>query len=232
MRTQVYGLYESIDVSQCPVDWIITNIPQWEADGTKVIQSDVIGPNGATGFFERGYNPAQKRIELRNAFLRLSGKTEMLPVWVTGAGVPMVATRGTPTVQYFTIYQLKLLGVPPGSELVTSIKMSTIQYVEAIVHLHWLRQRYPDTDLSELLVHTASVEYAETTAIQCGYRLLETKYVAAGEKEDEIGSLLIFFEDGNPQRKAEHDNLLDRFSFNRQTVMRQNFDIELSVVPV
>ena len=106
-------------------------------------------------------------------------------------GVPMVATRGTPTVQYFTLYQLKLLGVPAGQVrwwrrwlhglglragpfavpgLVTSIKMSTIQNVEAIVHLHWLRQRYPAADLSDLVVHTASVEYAETTAVQCGYR--------------------------------------------------------------
>jgi hypothetical protein len=253
VRTQVRGLYESIDLSRCPVGWTIANLPvQTEADGTRVAQTDVIGPNGATGFFARGYNAVQQRIELREAFLRLAGMTDQLPKWVTGMSIAMVPDQGTPTVQYFTLYQLKLLGVPAGQVrwwrrllhmvrlragpfaapgVVTSIRMSTIQNVEAIVHLHWLRQRYPATDLSDLVVHTESVKYAETTAVQCGYRLVGTKYVAAGESEDEIGTLLALYEDGNPQREADHDNLLARFSFNRQTVMKQNFDIELAVVP-
>jgi hypothetical protein len=233
IRTRVRGLYESIDVSRCPAGWAITNNLQTEADGTRVVQTEVIGPNGATGFFERGYNLREQRVELRNAFLRLAGMTEDLPGWVTGMGVPLVETRGTPTVQYFTLYQLKLLGVPAGQVrwwrrwlhrvglragpfvapgLVTSIKMSTIQNVESIVHLHWLRQRYPATNLSDLVVHTASVEYAETTAVQCGYRLRGTQYVAAGEWESEIGILLSHFEAGNPLRQADNDNLLAHFS--------------------
>jgi hypothetical protein len=252
VRTRVPGLYESIDVSRCPVGWTITNNLQTEADGTRIVQTDVIGPNGATGFFARGYNAVHQRIELREAFLRLAGMTNQLPGWVTGMGISMVATRGTPTVQYFTLYQLKLLGVPAGQVrwwrrllhriglragpfaapgVVTSIKMSTIQNVEAIVHLHWLRQRYPAIDLSNLVVHTDSVKYAETTAVQCGYRLVGTKYVAAGESEDEIDALLTLYEDGNPARETDHDNLLARFSFDRHTVMKQNFDIDLSVVP-
>jgi hypothetical protein len=252
VRTRVPGLYASIDVSRCPVGWAITNNLQTEADGTRFVQTDVVGPNGATGFFERGYNTAQQRIELRNAFRRLRGMTDELPEWVAGMGVPMVAGRGTPTVQYFTLYQLKLLGVPAGQVgwwrrllhrtrrragspsapgQLSSIKMSTIQNVETIVHLHWLRQRFPTTGLSDLIAHTASVEYAETTAVQCGYRLVGTRYIAAGEWENEIGFLLSHFEAGNPQRKADNDTLLTRFSFDRQTVMKQNFDIELSVVP-
>src|SRR5262249_53927582 len=114
VRTQVRGLYESIEGGQCPVGWTMANILQREADGTLLGTSHVSGPNGATGFFERGFNPAHQRIELRNAFLRLNGMTDELPGWVTGVGVPMVETRGTPTVQYFTLYQLKLLGVPAG----------------------------------------------------------------------------------------------------------------------
>jgi hypothetical protein len=252
VRTRVRGLYESIDVRQCPAGWTITNDRQREPDGTLVVRTDVIGPNGARGFVERGFNADHQRIELRNAFLRLNGMTDELPAWVTGVGVPMVATKGTPTVQYFTLYQFKLLGLPAGQirwwrrlmhwlrlrsgpfaepGVVTSIKMSTIQNVETIVHLHWLRQRYPGEDLSELIGHTASVEYAETTAVQCGYRIAETRYVVSDEWEARIGDLLDFSEAGNPQRKAENDTLLTRYSFDRQTVMKQNFDIELSVVP-
>jgi hypothetical protein len=168
-------------------------------------------------------------------------------------GVPMVPAQGTPTVQYFTLYQLKLLGVPAGQAsccrrwcykkglragpfavpgVVASIKMSTIQNMETIVHLHWLRQQYPDATLGYLIVHTASVDYAETTAVQCGYTCVGTEYVAGREWEDEIGNLMDDFEDGNAAWKAAHDNLLARFSFSRRTVMKQNFDIEISVEPL
>jgi hypothetical protein len=252
VNAQVGGLYESIDPSRPPSGWTITNNLQREPDGTQLVQTEVVGPNGATGFFERGYNPGLQRIEMRNAFLRLRGMTDGLPAWVTGTGIPMVPTRGTPTVQYFTLYQLKLLGVPAGRTrwrrllyrlgirtgpfatpgVVTSIKMSTIQNLEAIMHLHWLRQRYPATGLSELVVHTASVEYAETTAVQCGYRLLGITYMTGGEEETEIGILLDHFEAGNPVRRSGHDGLLARFGLNRLTAMKWNFDIELTVEPI
>ncbi len=253
VRAQVRGLYESIDVNQCPAGWTITNDRQREPDGTLLIRTDVIGPNGATGFFERGFNAAKQRIELRNAFMRHNGMTDELPAWVSGMGVPMVPARGTPTVQYFTLYQSKLLGVPAGQirrwrrfhhrlrvrdglfadpGVVASIKMSTIQNLETILHLHWLRQRHRGVALSELITHTASVQYAETTAIQCGYRVVEARYVPADEWENEIGILLAHFEAGNPQRHAEHDRLLARYLFDRQTVLKQNFNIELAVVPV
>jgi hypothetical protein len=252
VTTQVPGLYESIDVNTTPVGWYIENDLNRESDGTRIVRTDVIGPNGAKGFFERGYNPVYHRIEMRNAFLRHNGMNDGLPPWVAGVGNPMVPTRGTPTVQSFTLYQLKLLGVPAGRTrwrrllyrlglrtgpfvapgVVSSIKMSTIQNLEAIMHLHWLRRRYPTTDLSALVVHTASVEYAETTAVQCGYRLLEIKYVTAGEAEAEIGRLLDHFEAGNPARRSENDALLSRFYSDRLTVMKCNFDIELSVEPM
>lgn len=234
VRTQVPRLYESIDVNVCPNGWRIQNVRQREATGTEVVKSDVRSPNGATGVFERGYNLADQRIELRNAFLRHSGMTDRLPTWVTGTPVPMVANRGTPTVQYFTLYQLKLLGVPDGhgaQAAVTSFKMSTIQNLESIVHLHWLRQQYPASALSDLVVHTESVDYAETTAVQCGYRLIAVRYIPAGEWESEIGDMLVHFEAGNSQRRSEHDELLARYSVDRQTVMKQNYDIELSVEP-
>lgn len=250
VRTQVRGLYESIDLNQLPLGWTVSNDLQREPDGTLVVRTDVIGPNGASGFFERGYNAEHQRIELRNAFLRNRGMSDELPAWVTGAGIPMVATKGTPTVQYFTLYQFKLLGVPAGQirrwwcllhrlhlrtgpfaveGLAGSMKMSTIQNTETIVHLHWLRNQHHGVNLSELIRYTASVDYAETTAVQCAYRIAATSYVVSDEWEGRIGDLLEHFEGGNPQRQAESDSLLSRYSFDRQTVMKQNFDIELSV---
>jgi hypothetical protein len=81
VRTQVRGLYESIDVDRCPTDWTITNAIQ-TTDGTRVVRTDVTGPNGAKGFFVRGFNPAQQRVELREALLRLEELTEAIPSWV------------------------------------------------------------------------------------------------------------------------------------------------------
>jgi hypothetical protein len=243
VRTEVPGLYESIDIHQPPAGWSVANRRQTEPDGTILAQTDVTGPNGATGFFERGYHAADQRLELRYAFLQLPGMTDTLPSWVVGSGVPMDATRGTPTVQYFTLYQLKLLKVPGGKRvwvnpdpfmepgMVASIKMSTIQNFETILHLHWLRQRYPGRDLSELIVHTASVQYAETTAVLCGYRVTGVRYIRGNEWEDSIEGLMTHFEAANPQRRTGNDQSLARYSLTRATVMKQNFDIELTVEP-
>ncbi len=248
VRTPVLGLYKSIDVCARPLGWTVSNRMSIEPDGTQVIQSDVTAPNGASGLFQRGYNASQKRLELRYAFLKLSGMTEALPGWIQGMGIPMVAGRGTPTVQYFTLYQFKILKVPAGEVywywrvlheigwrtgpfeipgLVTSIKMSAIQNFETIVHLHWLRARYSGSNLSDLVKHTASVDYAETSAIQSGYRTVETNYVPAMEVEKRIGFLMDYVEAGNTSRIAENDELLSRYAFGRDEVMKMNFDIEL-----
>jgi hypothetical protein len=178
--------------------------------------------------------------------------TISLPTRVTGKQVELVYGKGTPTHLYFTLYQFKLLGVPAGRirwwrrllhrlrlrsgpfagrGAVTSMRMYTIWNLETILHLHWLRQRYPDADLSELIAHTASVRYAQDYAIQCGYRVGTVSYVAADEKELEIDGIMTEFEGENSQRRDTHDRMLARYSFVRQTVMKQHFDIEFSVVP-
>jgi hypothetical protein len=250
---QVGGLYESIDAERCPAGWDMVHTPQIEPDGTHALQTSVTGPHGEKGFFERAYAPAEQRVELRKAFLRLSGMTEALPAWITEVAVPMDSKRGTPTFLYFTICQFKILGVPAGqarlwrrwlyglglragpfihSGVVRSVKMSSIQHVETIMHLHWLRQRYPSADLSELIIHTPSFDYAETTVVQCGYRIEETKYSAANEVQQELNFLLAFQEQGNNRRVADNAALMQRYSCGRSTTVRMAFDIELSLSPV
>src|SRR5262245_3988217 len=168
-------------------------------------------------------------------------------------GVQMVAGRGTPTVQFVTLYQLKLLGVPAGEPtlwrrilyqlkhlgipfaghgVVTKFKMSTIQNFETIVHLHWLRQKHLGASLDQLIGFTASVKYAETTAVQSGYRRVGgTRYVPAEEWENAIDCLMGFHEKGNRVRIDENNALLQKYGFVRSTVMKQNFDIAFDVAP-
>jgi hypothetical protein len=240
VRTRVSGLYESIDVNWCPHGWRITN-DSYMQDGTRIVRTDVTDPDGASGYFVRGFNAAQQRIELREAFLILDGMTSGLRKWVTGVAVELVEGRGIMTHLYFTLYQFKLLRVPVGHEapppeggvvFVSSFRMYTIWNLETILHLHWLRERYPAASLDELIAHTASVRYAEDDAIQCGYRVAGVTYVPADEGELPCDAIMAEYEGGNPNRRAQYDGMLAEFSFTRQTVMKQNFDIELAVVPV
>jgi hypothetical protein len=93
-KTQVPGLYESIDVNHEPAGWKIEdNNIQEEPDGTAVVRTDVLGPNGARGYFVRGFNPVQQRVELREAFLRHDGETSQLPSWVEREKVPWFPSR-------------------------------------------------------------------------------------------------------------------------------------------
>lgn len=252
VRGPVPGLYESIDVHRDPPGWQRRDRPiETEVDGTTVLHSDVLGPNGTRGVFERAFHPGVRRVELRYAFLLLGGANEGLPAWVSGMGVPLVPGRGTPTVQYFTLCQLKLLGVPAGrrpwwgrlmyrsglragpfaqSGALRTIRMRQIQNIDTIIHLQWMRERHPGAPLGGLIAHTASVGYGETTATLCEYRV-EQRSVIGGDLAP-IGTLLAFQEQGNALRAAKHDDLLRRFGYLRSTRMLMNFDIDLAVVPL
>jgi len=61
VRAEVPGLYESINIHQPPAGWSVVNNLQTEPVGAVLAQADVKGPNGATGFFERGYHAADRR---------------------------------------------------------------------------------------------------------------------------------------------------------------------------
>jgi hypothetical protein len=236
VTSRVEGLAEGIDLSKPPEGWTFDNGRgvTLDPDGfTMVIKTTVHGPNGAQGYFERAYNPFTKRLELRMAFLRLGGVEEKLPEWIPkqGSSPEMVAGKGTRTVQYITIYQMKMLGVEVGGGAsgVQSIHMSDIQNVESIVYLHWLRKQYPGVPLDQLIEFTPSVKYADTTAVQTGYARVGTPKVKGGQLKA-IEYIMDFQEAGNDTRKAENNALLAKYGFDRNTVMLLGFDIDFPVV--
>jgi hypothetical protein len=234
VRSRVDGLYESTD--KPPDGWKLTDVgPTREADGTLTITTNVQGPNGAEGQFVRSYNPATKTLELRYAFLKKSGRDLALPGMVPkqGTAPEMIDAKGTPTVQYITLYQMRKLGVPLGApgqpSGVRMIHMSDIQNVETIVHLHYLRTT-TGQGYSDLVRHTASVKYAETTATQTGYHRSDEPVITGGGTTP-IRDLLEFQEGSHAQRAAENDQILARYGFNRDTPMRWGFDIDFQVAP-
>lgn len=117
-----------------------------------------------------------------------------------------------------------------GTAGVEKIHMSDIQNVETIVHLHYLRT-VVGGDLAELIVHTPSMKYAETTAIQTGYERNDLPFVTGGQ-ETPIRDVLEFQEGGSPARAAEHDRVLAKYGFERDTVMLWGFDVDFFVRPV
>ncbi len=231
---RVRGFFEGVDSSKPPDGWTFTDTISYDGYGTKILKTEVVGPNGARGLFERGYNAATKDLELRMAFLKMSGQEVPLPSKVAkqGSGAEMLEGSGSPTVQYITLYQMKKLGVAlgaPASASVDKIHMSDIQNVETIVHLHWLKANAKG-EVHDLIAHTQSVQYAETTAVQSGYERAGDPYLSGGQVSP-IDEVLKFQERGNQARKDENNALLAKYGFDRTTEMLWGFDIDFPVRP-
>jgi hypothetical protein len=250
VKDKLPGFFEGIDPNGPPpagfrfrnvetVETATGTVPKtgdWPADGKRIVTTQIEGPGGTEGVFMRTYDPATGTIEMKYAFLKLHGKEQGIPEKVQHAGQQMTA-EGSPTVQYMTIYQLKRLGVPAGDASgVKQVWMDNIQNVETIVQLHWLRKQYPLATPDELIAQTASVKYARTSAIQSGYQPAGA-YKLSGGYYEKIGVLLRRQEvDAEtriaaPKRIAEHDALLEKYGFTRETEMLRNFNISFGVAP-
>ena len=224
VRSPVQGLYDSVDVNTPPKGWGFKDSAiQSALDGTKTLKTDVTGPKGETGVFLRAYNPKTQKLELLEAFL------QNLPKWVDDAAVPLVQGKGTPTVTYMTIYQMKRLGVSFGG--LKTVKMSTIQNFEAILQLETLRRQ--GVPLNEAVLKTHSVQYADTGIVQSGNQITGAKVITTNEAEfTTIGNYMSYYETRNPALKATHDALLSRFGMQRTDQMWLNYDIELQLKPL
>ena len=146
----------------------------------------------------------------------------------------MIRDRGTPTVQYVTLWQLRQLDVPMGNvgadEGMRMVHMSNIQNLEAIVHLHHLRKTVGG-DVSDLIAFTPAMEYAETTVTQAGYERAGRPEVKGSTREAPLHRILDAQAAGDPAVIAKQDELLKTYGFTRDTPMMWGFDIHFHVRP-
>lgn len=215
------GVYEDIDELGDLAGWTFDDTRVRESDGTIVLETHV-EVNGKRGFIERAYSPKTKTFEMRNAFL------EKLPRWIN-EGTPLVDGKGTPTVAYLSMRQMKLLGVDYAA--VEHVKMSTIQNVKAIIQMHVLRMKGIPPEIAVLQTH--SVQYAETTIVQSGHKIVAAQ-VSGDIWNRELDFLLKHYEKGDPAVIAHHDQLIREFGegvVTRDTVVWMNYDIHLDVAP-
>jgi len=200
--------------------------PAAPAPDPHVVSTLVEGPGGTSGFFERAFDPATGTVELRYAF------REDLPAWMDGVGVPLVPGKGIPTHTYVTLRAMKQFGLDLGEA--RAFRLRAIHEVESIVHLDWLKARYPGKPLGDLAMETHSFKYAETPIIQSGHRVVTARVDASRAVRRPIGDLMAHYERmaGDPAaRQGEHDGVLLRYERARKDEMLIGYDLHIEVKP-
>lgn len=238
----VPGWHDSLDPDFQPPGWQITDRgpPQPHPEHPELLQitTDVVAPDGSTGWIQRSYDPTTRTVVMENAFL--SG----LPKWIE-AGKPMVGGKGSPTVTYLTVRQMKKLNVAFGT--VDAFKMSTIQNIEAVMHLEMLRRgKSKIKDVAEVLHQsdpavrarelallqdgvpkTHSVTYASTSIQQSGHevRSVDTKFEGAfaWTLEDMMNHFRM--------KPAQREAMFKKFGLGPKDHVLVNYDILIKVGP-
>lgn len=226
----VPGLYESIDAEpgHAPPGWWFHDEVKPIHDGWLRIKTHCRDANGNKGQLTRSYDPKTKMYVMEAAFF-----DDKLERWIH-EGVPMVPGRGTPLATYLMLRQLKRVGAAYGE--VQTVKMSTIQNVEAILQLEQnIRQ---GMKLEEAVRLTHSVQYAETAMTQAGHRIVEVRVKLNRATRSPLDEMLGYYEqhrnlDGerDPAVVAKHEALLAKYGVRRTDSVLWNYDIYLDLAP-
>lgn len=115
--------------------------------------------------------------ELASASNKTSGATknaDELPSWLLDVQKPMVPGKGTPLATHANLQAMQLLGIPFGDPTLKVCKLSSVMNQKTALQLHWLRSKYPDKPLAELIKYTHSYQYAESALTQAGFRIKKT----------------------------------------------------------
>jgi len=215
----VEGLYDSIAPDLQPPGWKFTDVgpaPNKEYPHLMQIETKVVAPDGTTGRIERSYDPKKKQLVMENAFL------DKLPSWID-AGVPLRADKGTPTVAYLTMRQMKLFDIQYGH--VSEVKMSSIQNVKAVMQLE--RRLRDGESLDAAVAQTHSVEYASTSIQQSGQEIVDIRIETTKAWRWELEAMMDHF-DVSPKERAK---LFDAYELKPSDEVLVNYDIFISVVP-
>ncbi|MFO0577617.1 MAG: hypothetical protein U1A78_26735 [Polyangia bacterium] len=226
----VPGLYPSIDaeLGHAPPGWWFYDEIVPISGGWLRVTTHCRDANGNKGKLIRSYDPKTKMYVMEAAFF-----DDKLERWIHD-GVPMVPGRGTPLSTYLMLRQLKRVGAAYGQ--VQTVKMSTIQNVEAILQLEQnVRQ---GMELEDAVRLTHSVQYAETAMTQAGHRIVGVRVKLNRATRSPIDEVLSHYEkdrlldwERNPAVVAKHEALLARYGMQRTDNVLWNYDIYLDLAP-
>src|SRR5262249_22781503 len=188
------GLYESIDPNVTPTGWHFSDTPPHEHPdhpGWVQVRTEIVAPDGSAGWIERSYDPKTKTLVMENAFLK------ELPSWIE-AGKPLKDGKGTPTVAYLTMRQMKMLGAKFGETKV--VKMSTIQNIEAVMQLEQMKRN--GIPYEQGVAKTHSVTYATTSIQQSGQMITTVKIDTSGAWPWRLSEMMDHFRMPEAERQA------------------------------
>jgi hypothetical protein len=216
----VPGLYDSVDPSFQPHGWHIAERSpvHQHPDHPELLRvtTDVTAPDGSSGWIQRSYDPNTKTIVMENAFL------QDVPSWID-AGRPMVPGRGSPTVTYLTLRQMKLFEAQFGG--LRAVKMSTIQNVEAVMQLAQMTRMPSSLSLDEAVAKTHSVLYATTSIEQSGHGIINIGIDTTNAWSWQLGDMMDHFRTSSTKRRE----LLSKYGLTEQDKVLVNYDIIIEV---
>ena len=223
VKKTIKGLYDSIDPDLTPNGWKFTHeIERLDDEAIRVTTS--VERNGKKGHITRVYDPQKQTLIMKEAFLDEFDKPDR---WIPHTP-SLVSGKGVPTHVYVTIQQMKRVkkfGFTP--EGIKQVKMSAIENIDTILHLEWLKRKFPEASLNDLVARTHSVNYAETLITQIGRDIKSVKY--SNPSKQTIDDLLKHYEGQNPTKVGYHNKLLTKYGMNRNEIMELDFDINLSL---
>ena len=129
------------------------------ADGTIRLRSTLTGPNGESGMVVRGFDGVTLYLE--------KAYKSTLPSQLSN--VPTF-TGPVATINFLTARACRIMGVTHDN--LQHIRISRVQHQPLVMHLDWLRRRYPQRSLEELIDHTTWARtYIRDNATMVGKQL-------------------------------------------------------------
>lgn len=152
-------------------------------------QITITDPEGHTGMVRRGYDPQTRTLTMHAAF-REWPLANPPNGWTPGPIEPMIEvplphslSDRVPAIQFFTLRLMTRLGIRYASAGVGAIRQCIIGHIanfRTIVKLEYLRRLFhpnqslqdiPEEEMSDMLMMTHSVRYAQRDLAAAGYRV-------------------------------------------------------------
>lgn len=221
--------------------WVGTATKDESSFGTKVTS-----PTGRKLKLKLRWAPDRGELSLDTAFASpdieaVADGPKLVPA---GAAKAAGQPGGSPAAVYFTLQDMRIAkvpyGAPGGAGGVRTVRLHQIQNADTLAHLHWLRERYPNIPLKDLVRETSIYRYGETITNQSGYKVVavdvdrtvvETytaRELTKGHAHGERAALRGMTPD---QVRAEYEQTFQRYGVAADTALEADFDIVLTVQP-
>ncbi|SDB58665.1 hypothetical protein [Bauldia litoralis] len=204
-------------------------------------------PDGKWGSVLRAYDPGTYTLTLKAAFRELrptpkGGTPGPVRGMIEGVLPHPLPSGGVPTIQFTTMRLMTHLGVryaSAGAGAIRSCVMEHIQNLRTIARLEYLRRLFhpnisdlrdiPESAMSDMLMMTHSVRYAQSDLAAAGYRVKSARL----EFDSWYGrSPLSVFEENFFSGFETAEEFIKRLGMNPDDLAGQSFIIRLDVEPI